>query len=53
MDEPTDAQRIAVALIDGFDRHYTPFRAASARAKERFEAGDWAEAQRAVKERIG
>jgi isocitrate dehydrogenase kinase/phosphatase len=53
VDEPTDAQRIAAALIEGFDRHYTPFRAASARAKERFEAGDWAEAQRAVGERIG
>jgi isocitrate dehydrogenase kinase/phosphatase len=53
VDAPTDAQRIAVALIDGFDRHYTPFRAASARAKERFEAADWSGAQRAVKERIG
>jgi isocitrate dehydrogenase kinase/phosphatase len=53
VDEPTDAQRIAAALIEGFDRHYTPFRAASARAKERFEAGDWADVQRAVKERIG
>jgi isocitrate dehydrogenase kinase/phosphatase len=53
VDEPTDAQRIAAALIEGFDRHYTPFRAASARAKERFETGDRAEAQLAVKERIG
>ncbi len=53
MDAATDAQRIAAALIERFDRHYTRFRGASARAKERFEAGDWADVQRAVKERIG
>jgi isocitrate dehydrogenase kinase/phosphatase len=47
-----DARRIAAALVDGFDRHYSLFRGASARAKERFERGDWAGAQLAVKERI-
>ncbi|HSL66116.1 MAG TPA: bifunctional isocitrate dehydrogenase kinase/phosphatase [Gaiellaceae bacterium] len=46
------AQRIAVALIEGFDRHYALLRATSAAAKERFEAADWAAAQRAVRERI-
>ena len=45
-------QRIAEALVEGFERHYRLFRAASARAKTRFEAGDWAEVQQAVKERI-
>jgi isocitrate dehydrogenase kinase/phosphatase len=47
-----DARRIAAALVDGFDRHYSLFQDASARAKERFEQADWAGAQRAVKERI-
>jgi isocitrate dehydrogenase kinase/phosphatase len=47
-----DTRRIAAALVDGFDRHYTRFRATSAAAKERFEAADWAGAQRAVKERV-
>jgi isocitrate dehydrogenase kinase/phosphatase len=52
VDAPTDPRRIAAALVDGFDRHYSLFRDASARAKERFEQADWAGAQRAVKERI-
>ena len=46
------AERIAVALIAGFDRHYALLRATSTAAKERFEAADWAGAQRAVRERI-
>jgi isocitrate dehydrogenase kinase/phosphatase len=46
------AGQIAHALIEGFDRHYRLFRETSAKAKQRFEAGDWADAQRAVKERI-
>ena len=46
------AERIAAALIAGFDRHYALLRATSTAAKERFEAGDWAGAQRAVRERI-
>ena len=39
-------------LLEGFDRHYRLFRTASARAKEAFEAGAWAEQQHAVQERI-
>ena len=39
-------------MIQGFDRHYLLLRATSAAAKARFEAADWAGAQRAVRERI-
>src|SRR4051812_31763039 len=39
-------------MIEGFDRHYRLFRAVSAQARERFEAGAWAEQQQAVQERI-
>ena len=46
------AERIALTLIAGFDRHYHLFRETSAEAKERFEAADWPDAQRAVRERI-
>jgi isocitrate dehydrogenase kinase/phosphatase len=46
------AERIAAALIAGFDRHYALLRATSTAAKERFEAADWGGAQRAVRERI-
>jgi isocitrate dehydrogenase kinase/phosphatase len=46
------ARRIASVLIEGFDKHYRLFRSASARAKERFEAGDWTELQHALQERI-
>ena len=46
------AERIARALVEGFDRHYRLFRETSANAKERFEQGRWAEAQLAVRERI-
>ena len=50
---PEDAARqIATVLIEGFDKHYRLFRATSARAKERFEAGAWTEQQHAVQERI-
>ena len=43
---------IAQAMLDGFDRHYTLFREASADAKRRFEAADWHGQQRAQRERI-
>ncbi len=43
---------IANAMLDGFDRHYTLFREASAEAKTRFEAADWHGQQRAQRERI-
>jgi isocitrate dehydrogenase kinase/phosphatase len=45
-------QRIADALIEGFDRHYRLFRTTSAQAKDAFDAGDWIAVQRLVKERI-
>jgi isocitrate dehydrogenase kinase/phosphatase len=43
---------IAQAMLDGFDRHYTLFREASADAKRRFEQADWHGQQRAQRERI-
>ena len=43
---------IAKAMLEGFDRHYRLFRAASAAAKGRFERGDWHGQQRAQRERI-
>lgn len=46
------AERIASVLIEGFDRHYSRFRETSAGAKQRFEARQWTDVQRAVKERI-
>ena len=49
---PDVTQQIAQTLIEGFDKHYWLFRETSTRAKERFEAADWAGAQRAVRERI-
>jgi isocitrate dehydrogenase kinase/phosphatase len=50
---PEDAARqIATVLIEGFDKHYRLFRAASARAGELFETGAWLEQQHAVQERV-
>ncbi len=43
---------IARAMLEGFDRHYRLFRAASAGAKQRFEQADWPGQQRAQRERI-
>ena len=43
---------IARAMLEGFDRHYRLFRAASAGAKQRFERADWHGQQRAQRERI-
>ena len=43
---------IAQAMLDGFDRHYRLFRAASVGAKQRFERADWHGQQRAQRERI-
>ncbi|GAP35822.1 bifunctional isocitrate dehydrogenase kinase/phosphatase [Piscinibacter sakaiensis] len=43
---------IAQALLEGFDRHYRLFRAASADAKRLFELGDWHAQQRGQRERI-
>lgn len=47
-----DAASIARTILDGFDRHYRLFRATSARAKERWERGDWAEVREASRTRI-
>jgi len=46
------AQSIALALIEGFNKHYRIFRETSRRAKERFEAGEWQEQLKAVRERV-
>jgi isocitrate dehydrogenase kinase/phosphatase len=46
------ALEIAQAMLNGFDRHYRLFRAASAQAKQRFEQADWHAQQRAQRERI-
>ena len=43
---------IALALLEGFNRHYRLFRAASAAAKQRFEQADWLGQQRGQRERI-
>ena len=51
LDSPL-AYDIAKAMIDGFNRHYSLFRAESARAKHRFETADWHGQQRAQRERI-
>ncbi len=49
----TDAANdIARFILQGFDKHYRLFRAISAAAKERFEAGDWADVRRAARTRI-
>jgi isocitrate dehydrogenase kinase/phosphatase len=46
------ATAIATVLIEGFDKHYRLFRAASAHAAELFDTGAWAELQRVVQDRI-
>jgi len=50
--DSTVAYSIAKAMMDGFNRHYRLFRTESARAKHRFETGDWHGQQRAQRERI-
>jgi isocitrate dehydrogenase kinase/phosphatase len=46
------AQRIAEAMIDGFNRHYRLIRRYGQQAKLLFEAGDWKGVHDAVRERI-
>ncbi len=48
----TNAHRIALALIQGFNKHYSLFRETSQEAKTRFEKADWLGVHKAVKERI-
>ena len=47
-----NAHQIALALIQGFNKHYTLFRQTCQEAKRRFEKGDWQDVHRAVSERI-
>ncbi|HSG21674.1 MAG TPA: bifunctional isocitrate dehydrogenase kinase/phosphatase [Azonexus sp.] len=47
-----NAHHIALALIQGFNKHYTLFCETSKEAKSRFEQGDWLGVHKAVKERI-
>src|SRR5579862_9624004 len=50
---PTSLPReIARTIREGFDKHYRLFRQTSARAKQRFERGAWAEVREASKARI-
>jgi isocitrate dehydrogenase kinase/phosphatase len=46
------AERIAHALIEGFDRHFSLFREETGKAKQRFDDADWEGAQQAVRSRI-
>ncbi len=46
------AQRLAAAMIDGFNRHYRLIRRYGQEAKSLFEAGDWKGVHDAVRERI-
>ncbi|HLO65245.1 MAG TPA: bifunctional isocitrate dehydrogenase kinase/phosphatase, partial [Azonexus sp.] len=48
----TNAYQIALAMIQGFNKHYTLFRQTSREAKTRFEQGDWLGVHKAVRERI-
>lgn len=46
------ARDIALALVDGFNRHYRRFQATSRQAKRLFEQADWQGVQQLVRERI-
>ncbi len=48
----TNAHQIALATIQGFNKHYKLIRETSVEAKARFENGDWLGVHKAVKERI-
>lgn len=48
----TSAHQIALAMIQGFNKHYTLFRLSSREAKSRFEQSDWLGVHKAVRERI-
>ncbi len=43
---------LARTILDGFDKHYSLFRAASKMAKVHFENADWRAAQQSARERI-
>src|SRR5690606_25469714 len=46
------AQRVAEAMIEGFNRHYRNMRLYGQQAKRLFETAQWLEVQQAVRERI-
>ena len=46
------AQRVAEAMIEGFNRHYRNMRLYGQQAKRLFETAQWLEVQKAVRERI-
>ena len=48
----TNARQIALALIQGFNKHYQLFRETCRSARTRFEDGDWPGVHKAVRERI-
>ena len=46
------AQAIAVALVEGFDKHYALFRECARAARRHFEAGNWLAIQHVGRDRI-
>ena len=50
--EDTVNAAIALAIRNGFDRHYALFRYNSQQAKSRYEAGDWHAIRKLARERI-
>jgi isocitrate dehydrogenase kinase/phosphatase len=50
--EPTLAFLLAHAMLEGFNKHYRLFRAASTQANELFDQADWAALQQMTTERI-
>ena len=51
-EQNSQAQAIAQAIINGFDRHFSLFQDISSGAKQRFEQADWKAVQQAAKDRI-
>ena len=51
-DRDAQAQAIAQAMLDGFNRHYRLFRSCSQVARRYFETGDWLAIQHASRDRI-
>ncbi len=43
---------VAQSILDGFERHYSAFRAAGVHAKTLFESGDWRGIQKLARDRI-
>ena len=46
------AKAVAAIILEGFNKHYTLFHAASARAKPMFESANWLGIQQLVADRI-